>query len=31
LSFARAAHDWEVDVLTSFFRTLYLARVRRRR
>jgi hypothetical protein len=29
VSFARAAHDWEVDVFASFFRVLYSVRVRR--
>jgi hypothetical protein len=28
VSFARAAHNWEVDVFTSFFQVLYLGRVR---
>jgi hypothetical protein len=28
MSFARAAHDWEVDTFTSFFRVLYLVRMR---
>jgi len=28
VSFARAAHDWKVDVFTSFFRVLYYVRVR---
>ena len=28
-SFVRAAHDWEVDAFASFFKVLYLARVRR--
>jgi hypothetical protein len=27
-SFARTAHDWEVDVFATFFRVLYSARVR---
>lgn len=27
-SIAKAAHKWEVDVFTSFFKVLYLARVR---
>jgi len=29
VSFIRAAHDWEVDVLASFFTLLYSYRVRR--
>jgi hypothetical protein len=29
MSFARAAHDWEVYVFFSFFRVLYSVRVRR--
>jgi len=29
MSFARAAHDWEVDAFTLFFRALYLVRMRR--
>jgi hypothetical protein len=29
VSFARAAHDWEVDVFASFYKILYSARVRR--
>jgi hypothetical protein len=29
VSFARTAHDWEVDVFASFFRVLYSARKRR--
>jgi hypothetical protein len=29
VSFARVAHDWEVDVYASFFQVLYLVRVRR--
>jgi hypothetical protein len=29
MSFAIEAHDWEVDVFASFFRVLYLVRVRR--
>jgi hypothetical protein len=28
-NFARVAHDWEVDAFASFYRVLYLARVRR--
>jgi hypothetical protein len=28
MTFARAAHDWEVDVFGSFFKVLYSARVR---
>ena len=28
VSFARAAHDWEVDVFASFFRVVYSVRVR---
>jgi hypothetical protein len=28
VSFIRATHDWEVDVLTSFFTLLYSHRVR---
>jgi len=29
VSFAKAANDWEVDVFASFFRVLYLVRVKR--
>jgi hypothetical protein len=28
VSFARTAHDWEVDAFALFFRVLYLARMR---
>jgi hypothetical protein len=28
MSFARAAHDWEVDAFTSFFRVFYLVKMR---
>ena len=31
VSFAKAAHNWEVDVFASFFRVLYLARMRQER
>jgi hypothetical protein len=29
VSFARAAQDWEVDAFVSFFRMLYLVRMRK--
>jgi hypothetical protein len=28
MNFARAAHDWEVDIFALFFRVYYSARVR---
>jgi len=30
VSFARAAHNWEVDVFVLFFRALYLVKVRQK-
>jgi hypothetical protein len=30
VSFARAAHDWEVNIFASFFKVLFFARLRRK-